>query len=492
MLDPIVAAQVVVDAVILVQLRALGDVPGHPFHGNQWKDGQGGTLYHGTSKERAAVILKEGLKTSKAGSTHPDFSGSGKIYLATTEKEARHWAEFGHGSNAAVLAVQIPKESAHLIQPDPNYSFVGKDGAIFTNTDKKVALEDIPPGLIKQLRALGDLPGHEFHGNQWTNAAHATASDLSGVTPNAPLKTYKAYHVTKKANAAAIVQQGFDITKVKPRWQNDYAISLSRGEKAATDYFSHRDPKTGKPLGMDTDKYSLLEVTVKGRLFKNDGYDRGPVSYASSAQDWTHQLVHKHGYDGQDQGATIFVNNPRSIVSVREVPPKVKTLGGSGSGNFGHHGRPGAIGGSGEGITTTVRSEKSRRALQHFVPAYAASQRHAERNELTVRAMVGGTRTQGNAPVDVVATIEGKVKGIEVKTLISNTNDKITTRKSAMAKKDQWAHANHASVHTVVLDDRSKGYSGHPMYYAKSHGSFRISAMTPIRDAAHLKELLAQ
>jgi hypothetical protein len=342
---------------------------------------------------------------------------------------------------------------------------------------------------VRGLRALGDVPGHEFHGNQWTNAAHATAAELSGVTPDAPLKTYKAYHVTKKENAAAILAKGFDITKVKPRWQNDYAVSLSRGAKAATDYFSKVDPTTMKPVGMDTKKYSLLEVTVKGRLFKGEAFQRAPVGYASSAKDWTHQLVHTHGYDGQDQGHTIFVNNPKSIVSVREVSPKVKTLGGSGSGNFGHAGRPGAIGGSGAG-SAPVRSEKSRRALKNFVPAYAAAQRQAEQNELTVRSMVGGTRTQGNAPVDVVVTIGGKVKGIEVKTLISNTNDKITVRKSAMEKKDQWAHANHASVHTVVLDDREKGHS--PLYYAKGHGSFRISAMTPVRDADHLKKLLMQ
>lgn len=173
---------------------------------------------------------------------------------------------------------------------------------------------------------------------------------------------------------------------------------------------------------------------------------------------------------------------------------RMRVMGGKGSGNFDHSGRPGEKGGSGGG--ESARSEKSLRALKAFIPIHAESQRYAENNELKVRSMIGGKRTEGNAPVDVVTSIGGKTKGIEVKTMVNNTNDKITMRKDAMEKKAFWAASNHASVHTVVLDDRGKlghsSYSGHSLYHAKGYGSFRLGSMTKVQSAAHLKKLLSK
>lgn len=166
-------------------------------------------------------------------------------------------------------------------------------------------------------------------------------------------------------------------------------------------------------------------------------------------------------------------------------------------GNWGHVGRPGEVGGSGDdNAIDKVRNERSKIALKAFVPIHADAQRHAEANELVVRNMVGGTRTDDNLPVDVIAKIDGKVKGIEVKTFINNTRDQLTMRKGALEKKDAWARSNHASVHTVLIDDRGKlghsHYSGHDLYYRKGSGSFRLANMVKVRDAAHLKELLSK
>jgi hypothetical protein len=171
-----------------------------------------------------------------------------------------------------------------------------------------------------------------------------------------------------------------------------------------------------------------------------------------------------------------------------------RALGGAGSGNFGHGGRPGEKGGSAEG--GGARSERSVRALKHFIPVHAESQRHAERNELKIRSMIGGKRTDDNKPVDVVVTIDGRTVGVEVKTMINNTNDKITVRKAALEKKTKWAKEHKASVHTVVVDDRGrfghKEYSGHRIYHSEGSGSFRLTSMTKVKDAKHLKELLSK
>lgn len=176
----------------------------------------------------------------------------------------------------------------------------------------------------------------------------------------------------------------------------------------------------------------------------------------------------------------------------------VRDLGGKGSGNYGHSGRPGERGGSSEGSgpTEKVRNARSLRALKAFIPIHAESQRYAEANEASVRKMVGGTRTEGNAPVDVEVIIDGRKKGIEVKTMVNNTNDKITMRKAAVEKKESWGRRNHASVHTVVLDDRGKlghkDYSGHRLYYRRGSGSFRLGSMVKVESPAHLKELLSR
>jgi hypothetical protein len=143
-----------------------------------------------------------------------------------------------------------------------------------------------------------------------------------------------------------------------------------------------------------------------------------------------------------------------------------------------------------------ARSEISKRALKHFKPIYAEAQRHAENNELHVRKMVGGTRTEDNLPVDVEVKINGRLHGIEVKTMINNTDDKIKVRTDARERKEQWARDNKATVHTVVIDDRKKfgheRYSGHGLYYRRGAGSFRLQNMTKVTSASHLRRLMTE
>lgn len=171
------------------------------------------------------------------------------------------------------------------------------------------------------------------------------------------------------------------------------------------------------------------------------------------------------------------------------VTEEARDLGGPGSGHHGHAGRPGQVGGSSD---DGPRSEKSRRALKAFKPIHAINQRYAEKNELKVRRMVDGTRTDDNKPVDVI-TKDGK-HGIEVKTMINNDNNKITVRAAALAKKEAWARENKARLHTVLIDDRDKfkhpRYSGHKIYYMRGTGSFRLSSMVPVESAAHLRRLM--
>lgn len=181
------------------------------------------------------------------------------------------------------------------------------------------------------------------------------------------------------------------------------------------------------------------------------------------------------------------------------VRGSVQGLGGKGSGNFHHEGRPGEKGGSGSGGDSKVRNERSLRALKAFIPVTKEGQRHAERMEHHVARMVGGRVIEGtvdprtgklhrNAPVDVVTTHGGKKQGIEVKTLLNQTNDKLTVRKNAAEKKTFWGRSNHASVHIVAVDARPG--KSNQIYYRKGHGSFRLHSMTKVKNGSHLRKLL--
>jgi hypothetical protein len=108
-------------------------------------------------------------------------------------------------------------------------------------------------------------------------------------------------------------------------------------------------------------------------------------------------------------------------------------------------------------------------------------QQHAEeRNERELADALGGYATRGSAPVDVVVSRNGTpVCGIELKTLVTQGNDKITMKSDAMARKLEWAGETGAPLHTVVFDDRAllSGSGDRLIYYRYGIGSFRIGNM---------------
>lgn len=139
------------------------------------------------------------------------------------------------------------------------------------------------------------------------------------------------------------------------------------------------------------------------------------------------------------------------------------------------------------------RAERARAAHNVFTKQKEA---WATGNEKQVVQMVKGEGTDNNLPVDVIVRDGNKTIGIEVKTMLDNKAGKITMRSDALVRKAKWARSNHGSLHTLILDDRDKFgavaklYSGHRVYYQKGVGSFRLSTMTKVKDAAHLGRLL--
>jgi RNA:NAD 2'-phosphotransferase (TPT1/KptA family)/2'-5' RNA ligase len=169
------------------------------------------TVYHGTSGERLRSVIKDGIRFSHAGENFPGFSNPKHVYVTSNLLAAQEWASQVGAGNSAVVEVHVPASHAHLVIPDDNYTFIGKDGAKFVNAEQKMFKGDIPKEWIvkgwtredkagkrrwslttltaadgitlfivipldgddAEPRTAGDQPGHEFHGNQWDDKRHA-------------------------------------------------------------------------------------------------------------------------------------------------------------------------------------------------------------------------------------------------------------------------------------------------------------------------------
>lgn len=164
---------------------------------------------------------------------------------------------------------------------------------------------------------------------------------------------------------------------------------------------------------------------------------------------------------------------------------------GTGAGGF----KPGnqcAVGGSSRSITAKISAKRVDRTIQRY---------SEEHNEPAFALKIGGFSFKDNELVDVVVGSGGIVKhGIELKTMVDNSNNKITMKGDAMARKRKWARQNKAQIHTVVIDDRNvfnaKGKGKHDeskrvYYYRRGVGSFRVQNMYRVEGGINeLKTLL--
>ena len=134
-------------------------------------------------------------------------------------------------------------------------------------------------------------------------------------------------------------------------------------------------------------------------------------------------------------------------------------------------------------------SEKAKRAIAAHVMVDKRIQRYAEEhNEPAFAKAVGGVSFPDGEPIDVaVPGANGKVAhGIELKTMVVNSNNKITMKGEAMRRKAEWEKKNKALVHTVVLDDTAVFHANGPgkhdeskrrIFYRRGYGSFRVGGM---------------
>lgn len=133
-------------------------------------------------------------------------------------------------------------------------------------------------------------------------------------------------------------------------------------------------------------------------------------------------------------------------------------------------------------------SLKQQNAIDTYKPADKAIHKTAGIGEQLVRQAVGGVPTADNMPMDVLSR-DGKY-GLEVKTLTTQENNKITMHPASLRRKYAWAAKNKAKIGTVVLDMRHGVKSPSAVYFHGGVGSFRLHNMILLNGLSDLKKMM--
>lgn len=119
------------------------------------------------------------------------------------------------------------------------------------------------------------------------------------------------YHGTKEANVDKILKSGFNLSFIKPRWINDYAISALTTKKAVEKYMR---PGT-----------AVLKFKFSGVVFFYEYFGEGPdaARFAKDARTYTRKVV-ASGIDAariySDRGPyQYYVYNPKKISNIQVI-----------------------------------------------------------------------------------------------------------------------------------------------------------------------------
>jgi HK97 family phage portal protein len=249
------------------------------------------------------------------------------------------------------------------------------------------------------------------------------------------------------------------------------------------------NPETGLPsieaieaLGPEIEKYNNEHDPSTGRF----GHGGGGTSQSGSAKKPTGGEK-KPGHSGGGGGPGGGSGGGNSTTPSKKPASAPHVINGKPSGTK-------------ESVPEPPVSAKSERAKANYKKANKAEQDYGEGQEVHLAKSLGGKPLADNEATDVeVPKAGGKgLHGVEVKTLVSQKNDKITMKKEAIDRKVKWEKTPGNTMHTVVLDHRDKFnggenaslHSGHEIYYRRGVGSFRVGQMYKVKDVAELKVLM--
>lgn len=303
--------------------RPLGDVPGHEFHGNQWTDVASTALSekHGTTlhPEAAAFMLRDGTLVRGNSMHHQALAERAGTTLAALEKEGvvrlvSRGAEVSTVPTAAQAKLladhwKTDRESRHFLDVTVEGVTLGSltiEGQITADAIRnftKRALDnprDKPP--IHEVRYLGDLPGHEFHGNQYTSGLSTTGDAIASAKVD---KFIEQMPTGMRRDLRVSEVQAYDSAKM--------------ASQQCSDYLEEHYGVTGQQaLRALTDRERGVIITTSDRKTFN--------------QQVAHSLVHRsESQEFKDAGGTpeLFqkmVDAVTQVVSTAEVPAQLEKV----------------------------------------------------------------------------------------------------------------------------------------------------------------------
>jgi len=129
---------------------------------------------------------------------------------------------------------------------------------------------------------------------------------------------------------------------------------------------------------------------------------------------------------------------------------------------------------------------KAQRAKATHKPCNRSVRQKAEAEARKVAQTLGGVHTEDNEPMDILI---GNKHGVEVKTFINQTNDKITMHPESLRRKREFIRKHKLKGHTVAVDARE---GRRQLYYAQGFGSFRLSSMDAVTEQELLMKILGR
>jgi len=195
------------------------------------------------------------------------------------------------------------------------------------------------------------------------------------------------------------------------------------------------------------DHFVSVESETESELSRNAW--GGPL-----ALKWATRVIRKSSEDvvKDDGDSWVTINGNRVLLGADGIPKGGHPLGGGAKVEF----KP---------------SEKMQRALKAYVPCNTEQQRAADKQEEIVSKALGIPRTKNNSAFD----LRNDDVGVELKTMMSGKNDKVTMNKEALGRKMAEKEAEGLKTFTVVADTRS-GRTQY--YYSPKLGSLRLGSMT--------------
>ncbi|RKX20216.1 MAG: hypothetical protein DRP51_06050 [Candidatus Zixiibacteriota bacterium] len=120
------------------------------------------------------------------------------------------------------------------------------------------------------------------------------------------VRTMTLYHgVRDSSNVKRILDKGFSLFYIKPRWVNDFAVSAAKSKKNVIKFFGNSN--------IVVLKFKFRGNVWKGARFETLGSEIN--SFANTPVEFTRAAV-QAGIDASDQGHTVFIYNLKKISNI--------------------------------------------------------------------------------------------------------------------------------------------------------------------------------